>query len=60
LYPAYAALPRRPGGLSAISDQEVAAGVTAAIGSIPFGIAVFVYLYRWLGSERSSRAITVA
>ena len=31
-----------------------------AIGSIPYGIAVFVYLYRWLGSERSSRAVTVA
>jgi putative membrane protein len=60
LYPAYEALPHRLGGLSAISDQEVAAGVMVAIGSIPFGIAVFVYLYRWLGSERSSRAMTVA
>jgi len=47
LYPAYAAL-------------QGAAGVMVAIGSIPYGIAVFVYLYRWLGSERSSRAVTVA
>jgi cytochrome c oxidase assembly factor CtaG len=60
LYPAYAALPHRLGDLSAISDQQVAAGVMVAIGSIPFAIAVFVYLYRWLGSERSSRAMTVA
>jgi cytochrome c oxidase assembly factor CtaG len=60
LYPAYAALPHRLGGLSALSDQQVAAGVMVAIGSIPFAIAVFVYLYRWLGSERSSRAITIA
>ena len=60
LYPAYAALPHRLGGLSALGDQQVAAGVMVAIGSIPYGIAVFVYLYRWLGSERSSRAITVA
>jgi cytochrome c oxidase assembly factor CtaG len=60
LYPAYAALPHRLGGLSALSDQQVAAGVMVAIGSIPFAIAVFVYLYRWLGSERSSRAMTVA
>jgi putative membrane protein len=60
LYPAYAALPHRLGGLSALSDQQVAAGVMVALGSIPFGIAVFVYLYRWLGSERSSRAMTVA
>jgi cytochrome c oxidase assembly factor CtaG len=60
LYPAYAALPHRLGGLSALSDQQAAAGVMVALGSIPFGIAVFVYLYRWLGSERSSRAVTVA
>lgn len=60
LYPAYVALPHRLGGLSALSDQQVAAGVMVAIGSIPFAIAVFVYLYRWLGSERSSRAMTVA
>ena len=60
LYPAYAALPHRLWGLSALGDQQAAAGVMVAIGSIPFGIAVFVYLYRWLGSERSSRAMTVA
>ena len=53
LYPAYAALPHRLGGVSALSDQQIAAGVMVAIGSIPFGIAVFVYLYRWVGAERS-------
>ena len=53
LYPAYAALPHRLGGLSALADQQAAAGVMVAIGSIPFAIAVFVYLYRWLESERT-------
>ena len=55
LYPAYAALPHRLGGLSPIADQQVAAGVMIAIGSIPYGIAVFVYLYRWLRFRASSR-----
>jgi putative membrane protein len=48
LYGAYAALPRRLGGLSAIADQQLAAGVMIGIGSIPFTVAVFACLYRWL------------
>jgi len=54
LYPAYAALPRRLGGISAIADQQLAAGVMLGIGSIPFTIAVFVFIYRWLDEERPS------
>ena len=52
LYPAYAALPRRLGGLSALADQQLAAGVMLGIGSIPYTIAVFVFVYRWLDEER--------
>jgi len=52
LYPAYAALPRRLGDLSALGDQQLAAGVMLGIGSIPFTIAVFVFIYRWLDEER--------
>ncbi len=52
LYPAYASQAHRLGGLGALADQQVAAGVMVAIGSIPYAIAVFVYLYRWLGAER--------
>ena len=48
LYPAYASLPSRPGGLSALADQQLAAGVMWGPGSVPFGIFVFVALYRWL------------
>ena len=59
LYPAYAALSHRLGGVSALSDQQIAAGVMVAIGSIPFAIAVFVYLYRWVGAERSQRVLPV-
>jgi cytochrome c oxidase assembly factor CtaG len=57
LYPAYAALPHRLGGISAVGDQQIAAGVMLGIGSIPFTIAMFVYLYRWLDDGRRSEAV---
>ena len=56
LYPAYAALRHRLGGLSALGDQQLAAGVMLGIGSIPFTIAVFVFVYRWLDDERPALA----
>jgi len=49
LYPAYAELPRRLGGISAVADQQLAAGVMIGLGAIPPSLAVFVLLYRWLG-----------
>jgi putative membrane protein len=52
LYSAYADLPRRLGGLSALSDQALAAGVMLGIGSIPYTVAVFVFVYRWLEEPR--------
>jgi putative membrane protein len=48
LYDAYAALAHRPGGLSALADQELAAGMMWVPGSIPFTIAIVWALYRWL------------
>jgi len=56
LYPAYAALRHRLGGLSALGDQQLAAGVMLGIGSIPFTIAVFVFVYRWLDVDRPALA----
>jgi cytochrome c oxidase assembly factor CtaG len=52
LYPAYAALNHRLGGLSALGDQQLASGVMLGIGSIPFTIAVFCFVYRWLEDGR--------
>jgi putative membrane protein len=52
LYPAYAALEHRLGNLSALSDQQLAAGVMLGIGSIPYTVAVLVFVYRWLDEER--------
>jgi putative membrane protein len=48
LYDAYARLAHRPGGLSALADQQLAAGMMWVPGSIPFTIAIVWALYRWL------------
>jgi putative membrane protein len=51
LYAGYAALPTRPGGLSALADQRVAAGVMLVPGSIAFVVAGFFCFMRWLANE---------
>ncbi|MGH2877170.1 MAG: cytochrome c oxidase assembly protein, partial [Solirubrobacteraceae bacterium] len=48
LYAPYAALATRPGGLSALGDQQLGAGVMWGPGTVPFAIALFALLYRWL------------
>lgn len=48
LYPAYASLAHRPGGLSALADQQLAAGVMWVPGSLASTIAIVVLVYRWL------------
>jgi len=55
LYPAYAELPRRLGGLSALADQQAAAGIMIGVGAIPPSVAVFVLLYRWLDDGKATR-----
>ena len=59
LYPFYAHEAIRPGGISAMADQQIAAGVMWVPGSITFVIVIFVYLHRWLvaapASARPSR-----
>jgi cytochrome c oxidase assembly factor CtaG len=54
LYPAYAGLHHRLFGLSALADQQLAGGLMLGIGAIPLSIAVFVFLYRWLGTTADS------
>jgi putative membrane protein len=54
-YSVYASLPHRPGGLSALGDQQVAAGVVWVPGSLAFTIAFIVFLYRWLDPEPARR-----
>jgi cytochrome c oxidase assembly factor CtaG len=51
LYSAYAHLAHRPGGLSPLADQQIAAGVMLGPGSVAMTIYVFWGLYRWLGVD---------
>jgi putative membrane protein len=48
LYDPYAHEASRPGGISAIADQQLAAGIMWVPGSITFVIVIFVYVHRWL------------
>ncbi|MDP9258598.1 MAG: cytochrome c oxidase assembly protein [Actinomycetota bacterium] len=48
LYPGYADLASRPGGISALADQHLAGGVMWVPGSISFTVAIVIFAYRWL------------
>jgi putative membrane protein len=53
LYAPYAAEASRPGGITALADQQLAAGVMWVPGSIPFAIAIMFAIYRWLEPKSS-------
>lgn len=55
LYSFYAEQASRPGHISALTDQQLAAGVMWVPGSIPFTIAIVVIAYRWLEPRESER-----
>ena len=54
LYPHYADLASRPGGISALADQQLAAGVMWVPGSVTFLILVLVHVHRWLAAPPTS------
>jgi len=54
LYPVYAHIADRPGGISALADQQIAGGVMLGPGSVSITLFVFIGLYRWLGSDGES------
>src|SRR5581483_10995175 len=56
LYPAYARLVHRPGGISALADQQLAAGVMLGPGSLSATLYVFLGLFAWLGEPPDARA----
>jgi putative membrane protein len=58
LYPHYAHLASRPGGISALADQQLAAGVMWVPGSVTFVIIIFVYVHRWLAPRTSGETGT--
>lgn len=52
LYSHYADLTARPGGLTALGDQQLAGGVMWVLGSISYSVAIFIAFYRWLEPEK--------
>jgi cytochrome c oxidase assembly factor CtaG len=52
LYSFYADLAHRPGGISALTDQQLAAGMMWVPGSIAYTITFIVGFYRWLEPDR--------
>ncbi len=58
LYSFYAHQASRPGGISAIADQQLAAGIMWVPGSVTFLIVVFIYVHRWLTPPAQSSAAT--
>ena len=52
LYSAYASLAHRPGGISAMTDQQLAGGMMWVPGSIAYTVAILFAFYRWLEPER--------
>jgi cytochrome c oxidase assembly factor CtaG len=55
VYGAYAALAHRPGGMSALGDQQLAAGVMWVPGSVPYCIVLVVAALRWLDPATGAR-----
>lgn len=51
----YDALAHRPGGISALTDQQLAAGVMWVPGSVPWVAAALASVYDWLRPERRRR-----
>ncbi len=54
IYGYYAALHIRPGGISALADQQIAAGVMWVPGSLAYAITFIIGFYRWLEPDRSA------
>jgi putative membrane protein len=60
LYHHYAALATRPGGFSALTDQQIAAGVMWVPGSLAYAITFITGFYKWLEPDRSPQPITTS
>jgi putative membrane protein len=56
LYSHYATLAHRPGGISALTDQQLAGGIMWVPGSLAYGVAMLIGFYRWLEPESASRS----
>ena len=59
LYAPYAHLAAATGGLSALQDQQLGAGIMWTFGDVPFGIAISVLFQRWLATQSDDASIAI-
>lgn len=59
LYAPYAHLVTGPGGLSALQDQQLGAGIMWTFGDLPFGIALSMLVHRWLTSQSDEADLAI-
>lgn len=57
---AYVQLPSRPGGISALTDQQLGGGMMWVPGAITYSIAFVALLFEWLAEEDSRAQVAVA
>jgi cytochrome c oxidase assembly factor CtaG len=50
----------RPGGISALTDQQIAGGIMWVPGSLAYTITMLIGFYRWLEPDRAPRPISTA
>jgi putative membrane protein len=55
LYAHYASLAHRPGGISALTDQQIAGGVMWVPGSLAYTVTLLIGFYRWLEADSTAR-----
>jgi putative membrane protein len=60
IYSYYADLATRPGGISALTDQQIAAGIMWVPGSLAYTVTFIIGFYRWLDPDRSSKPAPAA
>jgi len=57
---AYALLPSRPGGISALTDQQLGGGMMWVPGAVTYSIVFIVLIFQWLAEEDSRATLQVA
>ncbi len=59
LYAPYAHLATVAGGLSALQDQQIGAGIMWTFGDLPFGIAFSIIVQRWFAEQEEDSGIAI-
>lgn len=60
LYSPYAQLAHRPGGISALADQQIGAGIMWVVMDLPFAIAFALLIHSWLAGQEPPAAVVAA